>query len=53
MPRAPTCNPRLARSPREAKAQDAVVLLLIGHGTFDGADYKFNLPGSGHLGRAR
>lgn len=29
----------------EAKAQDAVVLLLIGHGTFDGADYKFNLPG--------
>jgi hypothetical protein len=29
----------------DAKAQDAVVLLLIGHGTFDGADYKFNLPG--------
>ncbi len=29
----------------EAKPQDALVLLMIGHGTFDGADYKFNLPG--------
>jgi len=24
---------------------DAFVLMLIGHGTFDGVDYKFNLPG--------
>lgn len=30
---------------REAKPQDALVLMLIGHGTFDGVDYKFNLPG--------
>ncbi len=29
----------------EAKADDALVLMLIGHGTFDGTDYKFNLPG--------
>jgi hypothetical protein len=29
----------------EAKAQDAFVLMMIGHGTFDGAEYKFNLPG--------
>jgi len=28
-----------------AKPADAMVLMLIGHGTFDGADYKFNVPG--------
>ena len=28
-----------------AKADDAVVVYLIGHGTFDGTDYKFNIPG--------
>ena len=31
------------RSPREAKPDDDFVLMLIGHGTFDGVDYKFNL----------
>jgi hypothetical protein len=30
---------------REAKADDQFVLFLIGHGTFDGSDYKFNLKG--------
>jgi len=30
---------------KEAKADDSVVLMLIGHGTFDEFDYKFNLPG--------
>ena len=30
---------------KEAKPQDALVVMLIGHGTFDGADYKINLPG--------
>ncbi len=30
---------------RQAKPDDALVLILIGHGTFDGADYKFNIPG--------
>jgi hypothetical protein len=30
---------------REAKAEDALVVMLIGHGTYDGHEYKFNLPG--------
>lgn len=29
----------------EVKADDAFALLLVGHGSFDGTDYKFNLPG--------
>jgi hypothetical protein len=28
-----------------AKPGDALVLMLIGHGTFDGTEYKFNIPG--------
>jgi len=35
----------LERLAQQAKPQDALVVMLIGHGTFDGADYKFNLPG--------
>src|SRR3984957_18419656 len=30
---------------REAKPEDDFVLTLIGHGSFDGAEYKFNLVG--------
>jgi hypothetical protein len=30
---------------REAKAEDDFVLILIGHGSFDGVEYKFNLIG--------
>src|SRR5258707_820195 len=30
---------------RDAKADDAFVLILIGHGSFDGIEYKFNLVG--------
>jgi hypothetical protein len=30
---------------RQAKADDDLVVILIGHGSFDGAEYKFNLPG--------
>lgn len=30
---------------REAKPNDVLVLMLIGHGSFDGQDYKINLPG--------
>ena len=30
---------------RQAKPDDAIVLMLIGHGTFDGTDYKLNIPG--------
>ena len=33
-----------------AKADDAFVLLLIGHGSFDGAEYKFNIPGPDYSG---
>jgi len=35
----------VARLAREIKPEDALVVLLIGHGTFDGYQYKFNLPG--------
>ncbi|HYW41790.1 MAG TPA: hypothetical protein VE959_02965 [Bryobacteraceae bacterium] len=30
---------------RQAKPADAVVLMLIGHGSYDGVEYKFNIPG--------
>ncbi len=30
---------------KSATAQDALVVMLIGHGTWDNTDYKFNLPG--------
>jgi hypothetical protein len=30
---------------RAAKPEDDFVLILIGHGAFDGTEYKFNLPG--------
>ncbi len=33
------------RISREARPDDAFVLMLIGHGSFDGVDYKINLPG--------
>ncbi len=29
----------------ESKATDSLVLMLIGHGSFDDANYKFNIPG--------
>jgi hypothetical protein len=30
---------------KDSKPDDSLVLMLIGHGTYDGLDYKFNLPG--------
>ncbi|HUP03700.1 MAG TPA: hypothetical protein VMU19_06910 [Bryobacteraceae bacterium] len=30
----------------QIKPTDAFVLMLIGHGTYDGVDYKFNIPGT-------
>ncbi len=30
---------------REAKPEDQFTLVLIGHGSYDGEEYKFNLPG--------
>ncbi len=35
----------LAQIVKEAKPTDVFVLMLIGHGSFDGIDYKINLPG--------
>jgi hypothetical protein len=35
----------LASIAHDAKPEDDLVLMLIGHGSFDGADYKFNLVG--------
>ena len=34
-----------ARVSREAKPDDLLVLMMIGHGTYDGVEYKMNLPG--------
>jgi hypothetical protein len=31
---------------RNAKPEDSFVLILIGHGSFDGVEYKFNVPGA-------
>jgi Caspase domain len=36
---------------REAKPDDDFVLILIGHGTYDGATYKFNLVGPDITGK--
>jgi len=36
---------RFAEITRQAKPADAMVLMLIGHGTWDGLEYKFNIPG--------
>ncbi len=35
----------MASIAREAKAEDDLIVTLIGHGSFDGTEYKFNLPG--------
>lgn len=35
----------LERFAREAKGEDVVIVTLIGHGGYDGADYKFAVPG--------
>ena len=35
----------LSQIARQSKSDDDFVLILIGHGTFDGIEYKFNLPG--------
>jgi hypothetical protein len=35
----------LGKIASQAKPNDAFVMMMIGHGTFDGAEYKFNLPG--------
>jgi hypothetical protein len=36
---------RLGEVAKQAKPNDALVVMLIGHGSFDGTEYKFNIPG--------
>ena len=36
---------RFTELAKEAKPTDSLIVVLIGHGTFDGVDYKFNIPG--------
>jgi hypothetical protein len=36
---------RLGDLSKQVKPNDALVVMLIGHGSFDGSDYKFNIPG--------
>ena len=36
---------RFAELGKDAKPNDTLVLFLIGHGSFDGVEYKFNIPG--------
>lgn len=36
---------KLKEIAKEAKPDDSLVLMMIGHGSFDESDYKFNLPG--------
>ena len=35
----------LGQIAKDAKPADALVVMLIGHGSFDGFEYKINLPG--------
>jgi hypothetical protein len=37
---------RMAEVARQAKPTDSMVLMLIGHGSFDGVEYKLNIPGA-------
>ena len=41
----PQLKETLGAVAREAKVDDDFVLILIGHGSFDGVEYKFNLVG--------
>jgi len=36
---------KLAEIAKQAKPEDSLILTLIGHGSFDESDYKFNIPG--------
>lgn len=36
---------RFAELAKQAKPVDSLVVILIGHGSYDGREYKFNIPG--------
>jgi hypothetical protein len=42
---------KLTEISKQAKPADAMVLVLIGHGSYDGVEYKFNIPGPDITGR--
>jgi hypothetical protein len=44
-PKREAVRARFAELAKQVKPDDAFVLMLVGHGTYDGTDYKFNLPG--------
>jgi hypothetical protein len=44
-PKREAVRARCAELAKQVKPDDAFVLMLIGHGTYDGTEYKFNLPG--------
>ncbi|MCX6633389.1 MAG: hypothetical protein NTW28_37820 [Candidatus Solibacter sp.] len=37
---------RFAELVKQAKLADSLVVILIGHGSYDGREYKFNIPGA-------
>ncbi|HEY4087975.1 MAG TPA: hypothetical protein VGM43_18670, partial [Bryobacteraceae bacterium] len=41
----PKLEAALGKIAAQARPADAFVFMMIGHGTFDGSEYKFNLPG--------
>ena len=45
-PRLEQIRTHFADLAKQAKPADSLVVLLIGHGTWDGHDYKFNIPGA-------
>src|SRR5207249_4576525 len=36
---------KFAELAKQAKSSDSLAVILIGHGTYDGVEYKFNIPG--------
>ena len=45
-PRLEQIRTRFADLAKQAKPADSLVVILIGHGSYDGHDYKFNIPGA-------
>jgi hypothetical protein len=44
-------DPELKKFAAAVKGKDQVVVVLIGHGSFDGEEYRFNLPGPDITGK--
>src|ERR1035437_731857 len=45
-PKVEQIRARFAELAKQAKPADSLVVILIGHGSYDGHDYKFNIPGA-------